>query len=93
MVCRRKTVHRARQILKFIVSHYKFGYDEHAVNVHLKFSLRTGVENGSLKQSKGSGASGSFKLGEKSEKKVARKATNKPKASFKKSKEDEEGFL
>jgi hypothetical protein len=32
------------------------------VNVHLKLSLRAGVKN--LKQSKGTGVSGSFKIGE-----------------------------
>ena len=34
------------------------------LNVHLKLSLRAGVKNKSLKQSKGTGASGSFKIGE-----------------------------
>ena len=34
------------------------------LNVHLKFSLRAGVKNKSLKQSKGTDASGSFKIGE-----------------------------
>jgi histone H1/5 len=43
------------------------------VNVHLKLSLRAGVKNKSLKQSKGTGASGSFKIGEvvKPKKKLA----------------------
>ena len=33
------------------------------LNVHLKLSLRAGVKNKSLKQSKETGASGSFKIG------------------------------
>jgi hypothetical protein len=40
------------------------GKDAKTVNVHLKLSLRAGVKNKSLKQSKGTGASGSFKIGE-----------------------------
>ena len=38
--------------------------DAKTVNVHLKLSLRVGVKNKSLKQSKGTGASGTFKIGE-----------------------------
>lgn len=67
-------------ILKYIVSHYKLGHDERAVNVHLKLALRAGVKNGTLKQSKGSGASGSFSLGEK---KAETKVAKKPKAAKK----------
>jgi len=51
-------------ILKYIKATYKVG-DSVQVNVHLKMALRTGVKNGALKQSKGTGAAGSFKLGEK----------------------------
>jgi len=70
-------------ILKYVVTHYKLGQDERAINAHLKLALRSGVKSGLLKQSKGSGASGSFKLGEKAEKKVAQKpkAAKKPKAA------------
>jgi outer membrane biosynthesis protein TonB len=44
-----------------------------AFGVHLKLSLRAGVKNKSLKQSKGTGASGSFQIGEavKPKKKLA----------------------
>jgi len=66
-------------ILKYIVTHYKLGQDERAINAHLKLALRAGVKNGLIKQSKGSGAAGSFKLGDKAEK----KATKKPKAAKK----------
>lgn len=70
-------------ILKYIVTHYKLGQDERAINAHLKLALRAGVKNGLIKQSKGTGAAGSFKLGEKAEKKVAKKpkAVKKPKAA------------
>lgn len=71
-------------ILKYIVTHYKLGQDERAINAHLKLALRAGVKSGLLKQSKGSGAAGSFKLGEKAEKKATAKkpkAVKKPKAA------------
>ena len=63
-------------ILKYIQANYKVG---DTANVHLKTALKSGVKAGALKQSKGTGASGSFKLGEKP-KKAAKKAT-KPKAA------------
>ncbi|XP_064595795.1 histone H1, orphon-like [Liolophura sinensis] len=61
------------KILKYIVTNYKVG-DEKTVNTHLKLTLKNGVQSGMLKQSKGTGASGSFKLGE-----AAKKAPAKPK--------------
>ena len=69
-------------ILKYICKHYNVGKDEKVVNQHLKMALRAGVKNGNLKQSKGTGASGSFRLGEKkAEKKPKKKAAaKKPKA-------------
>jgi len=57
------------------VKHYNVGHDERIVNAHLKLALRAGVKNGTLKQSKGTGASGSFRIGEKE------KAVKKPKAA------------
>ena len=51
-------------ILKYIVKNFNVSKDEKSVNVHLKMALRAGVKNNSLKQSKGTGASGSFKVGE-----------------------------
>jgi hypothetical protein len=61
------------------------GKDAKTVNVHLKLSLRAGVKNKSLKQSKGTCASGSFKIGEvvKPKKKPAAKPKKavKPKAA------------
>lgn len=59
-------------ILKYIVKQYRLAGDEKTINAHLKLALRAGVKNGTLKQSKGTGASGSFRIGEKktSEKKA-----------------------
>ena len=51
-------------ILKYIMKNFNVGKDEKAVNSRLKLALRAGVKNASLKQAKGTGASGSFKLGE-----------------------------
>lgn len=69
-------------ILKYIAKNYNVGHDEKVINQHLKMSLRAGVKNGALKQSKGSGASGSFRLGEAAKKSPAKakKAVKKPKA-------------
>jgi hypothetical protein len=49
-------------ILKYIMANFNVGKDAKSVNVHLKLSLRAGVKNKSLKQSKGTGASGSLLL-------------------------------
>ena len=68
-------------ILKYIEANYKVGANKAVVNSHLKLALRAGVKNGALKQSKGTGASGSFKLGEV--KKAAPKKAKKPKAAAK----------
>jgi hypothetical protein len=46
------------------MANFNVAKDAKTVNVHLKLSLRAGVKNKSLKQSKGTGASGSFKIGE-----------------------------
>ena len=62
-------------ILKYIQANYKVGEN---INAHLKMALRAGVKNGSIKQAKGTGASGSFKLGEV---KKAPKKAKKPKAA------------
>ena len=62
-------------ILKYIVKNFKVGKDENVVNTHLKMALKSGVKNSTLKQSKGSGASGSFRIG--SEAKKAAKPTKK----------------
>ncbi|XP_052102388.1 histone H1-delta-like [Mytilus californianus] len=51
-------------ILKYIIGNYKISVEEKTANNHLKMALRAGVKNGTLTQSKGQGASGSFRLGE-----------------------------
>ena len=72
-------------ILKYIMANFNVGKDAKTVNVHLKLSLRAGVKNKTLKQTKGTGASGSFKIGEvvKPKKKPAAKPKKavKPKAA------------
>lgn len=56
-------------VLKYIMKNFNVGKDENVVNTRLKMALRAGVKNASLKQSKGSGATGSFRLGEEAKKK------------------------
>jgi hypothetical protein len=68
-------------ILKYIVKHYNVGKDERVVNQHLKMALRAGVKKGALKQSKGSGASGSFRLGDKVAPNKKAVVAKKPKAA------------
>jgi hypothetical protein len=74
-------------VLKYIMKNFNVGNDENAVNTHLKIALRAGVKNATLKQSKGSGATGSFRLGEEAKKKpkaaAANKTTKKAKAPAK----------
>ena len=64
-----------QKILKYIQDTYKVG---ESANTHLKMALKRGVAGGALKQTKGAGASGSFKVGDKP--KVAKKkpAAKKP---------------
>lgn len=50
-------------VLKYIMKNFKLGTDESVVNTHLKLALKAGVKNASLKQSKGTGATGSFRIG------------------------------
>lgn len=72
-------------ILKYIVKNFKVE-DEKSANNHLKMALRAGVKNGSLKQSKGTGASGSFRLGDSkppSKPKAKKEKAAKPKAEKK----------
>ncbi|XP_062595122.1 histone H1-delta-like [Saccostrea cucullata] len=73
-------------ILKYIMKNFKVD-DEKSANNHLKMALRAGVKNGSLKQSKGTGASGSFRLGEgakaQSKPKPKKEKTAKPKTEKK----------
>ncbi|XP_064077359.1 histone H1-delta-like [Macrobrachium nipponense] len=74
-------------ILKHILANYKVG-DEKKAAVRVRLALKKGVTSGALKQVKGAGASGSFKLAEVAEKKpkkvakkpAAKKAAKKPAA-------------
>ncbi|XP_047495810.1 histone H1-delta-like [Penaeus chinensis] len=77
-------------ILRFILASFQVG-DERVAGVHLKQALRRGVVGGSLQQTKGTGASGSFKLSKEELKKAvprkdsakkpsAKTATKKPNA-------------
>lgn len=69
-------------ILKYIMANFNVGADAKGINVHLKTALRNGVKKGLLKQSKGTGAAGSFKLGEQpKEKKPKAKKPTKPAAA------------
>ncbi|KAK8783996.1 histone H5-like [Amblyomma americanum] len=52
-------------IHKYIMSHYDVGKDSKVVNTHLKLALKRAVQSGLLKRSKGTGASGSFRLADK----------------------------
>jgi len=63
-------------ILKYIVSHYKV--DEKVATTQLKLALKRGATTGALKQVKGSGASGSFKVGGPKPKTKKVKKSKKP---------------
>merc|ERR1719402_959034 len=62
-------------ILKYILANYKVG-DEKKAGLRLKLALKKGVASGALKQVKGAGASGSFKLAK--EEKVKKPVVKKP---------------
>ena len=64
-------------ILKYISANYKVG--DHA-GTHLKLALKRGVTGGALKQVKGTGASGSFKVAEKAKPAKKKPAAKKPAA-------------
>src|SRR5579872_56862 len=55
-------------VLKYIMANFKVSGEENMINSHLKTALKAGLKNGTLKQSKGTGASGSFRIGEKAAK-------------------------
>ena len=67
----------AQAIKKYIIANYKV--DEDKVSARVRVALRRGVTIGALKQVKGTGASGSFKVAEKE------KAAAKPKKAAAKS--------
>ena len=64
-------------IVKYITANYKVG---ESAGTHVKLALKRGVVGGALKQVKGSGASGSFKLAEKPKPAKKKPAAKKPAA-------------
>jgi histone H1/5 len=70
-------------ILKYIMANYKVGNEVSKINARLKTALKAGVKAGTLKQVKGTGASGSFRLGEKvaAKPKVKKLKAAKPKVA------------
>ena len=52
-------------ILKFVVANYKVGSEVNKINGRIKVALKSGVNTGSLRQAKGTGAAGSFRLGDR----------------------------
>ena len=64
-------------ILKYISANYKVS---DSAGTHVKLALKRGVAGGALKQVKGTGASGSFKLAEKP--KAPKKTVKKPAAKI-----------
>ena len=71
-------------IKKYILANYKV--EDKAVATFVKANLKRMVDSGALKQVKGTGASGSFKLAEKpkaAKKPAAKKATKSPKKAAK----------
>ncbi|KAK7496387.1 hypothetical protein BaRGS_00012309 [Batillaria attramentaria] len=72
-------------ILKYIRSKYNLGPETAKINSRLKIALKAGVKSGHLKQSKGTGAAGSFRLGERKRatdrKSTLTKKARKPKSA------------
>ncbi|KAL8606361.1 hypothetical protein ACOMHN_050841 [Nucella lapillus] len=66
-------------ILKYVMANYKVGNEVTKINARVKTALKAGVKAGTLKQAKGTGASGSFRLGEKKVAKSPAKKAAKPK--------------
>ncbi|KAK7091923.1 histone H1-delta-like [Littorina saxatilis] len=52
-------------ILKYIMANYNVGDEVTKINARIKTALKSGVTDGTLKQAKGTGATGSFRLGDK----------------------------
>ncbi|VDM96633.1 unnamed protein product, partial [Thelazia callipaeda] len=57
-------------ILKYILQNYQVGENASMVNAYLRMGLKRGVASGILTQLKGTGASGSFRLADKTVKKT-----------------------
>lgn len=72
-------------LLKYVMANYKVGENTTSINARVKTALKNGVKNNALKQAKGTGAAGSFKLGEvkKADKPKKAKTATKPKKTVK----------
>lgn len=70
-------------LLKYILSNFKVGGNVIQINKNIRQALKKGVSTGALKQVKGTGASGSFRIGEKAVKAKKPKVVKakKPKAA------------
>nr|ACO10257.1 Histone H1-delta [Caligus rogercresseyi] len=66
-------------IVKYIMSNYKVGDNDKHINTRVKLALKSGATEGVLKQVKGTGASGSFRVTDKSKKEPTKKASPKKK--------------
>merc|ERR1711899_623781 len=68
-------------ILKYVMANYNLGTsDAKQVNSRLKVALKNGLKNGALKNAKGTGVTGSFKVAEKPKAPKAKKPkADKPK--------------
>ena len=69
-------------ITKFISANYNIDFTDKKQNFQLKKAINSGVETGKIKQTKGTGATGSFKIGDVA--KEAEKVAEKLKAKKKK---------
>jgi histone H1/5 len=66
-------------IVKYVVASYTI--EEKAANQHTKVALKAGVQQGWLKQAKGVGASGSFRVGEAAKSPVPKRVVKKKAAT------------
>ncbi|KAJ1372901.1 hypothetical protein KIN20_035205 [Parelaphostrongylus tenuis] len=78
-------------ILKYLMAHYKLGANTNKINSQLRMALKKAVTKGELKQVKGSGASGSFRLGEKKSASSAKKRHTSTKPGARKHKSPSRG--
>ncbi|XP_064455969.1 histone H1-delta-like [Ornithodoros turicata] len=67
-------------IHKYIMANFDVGKDSKVVNTHLKLALKRAVESGLLKHAKGTGASGSFRLADKTSGSAEKKTKAAPAA-------------
>ena len=71
-------------IFKYISANYQVGDVDKKINKSLKLTLHNGVDSGLLKQTKGSGANGSFKVAKQEKKVIVKKSTPVTKTIVKK---------